>query len=176
MLIVLLEMKKLLVLLIALAISSICQAENVEVYLCESRSGDIHWGEKGDEDNTTFLTFYRLGKKVSALKVDDFPSLFKKAKEYDQSSEPFFGPGFAYILKDTKGNYYIAYFEYEEGHKTFNGFRVAIGPLRTIGNQPNIFEGSPHSMGSATSFDKDLLAQLKAITKNTAEQDTSSKH
>ena len=163
-------MKKLLVMLIALAISSIIHAENVEVYLCESRSGDVHWGEKGDEDNTTFLTFYRLGKKVGALKVDDFPSFFKKAKEYDHSSDPFFGPGFAYVLKDSKGNYYIAYFEYEEGHKTFNGFRVALGTLRTIGNLPSVFEGSPHSTGSATSFDKDLLAQLKSITKKTAEQ------
>jgi hypothetical protein len=101
-------MKTILALCIAFTMSAAANAENVEVYLCESRRGDVLWGEKGDEDNTTFLTFYRLGKRVGALMVDDFSLFYKKAKEYDHSSDPFFGPGFSYVLKDTKGNYYIA--------------------------------------------------------------------
>jgi hypothetical protein len=45
------------------------QAENLDVYFCESKSGDVEWGEHGEEDATTFLTFHRRGKKIGSLNL-----------------------------------------------------------------------------------------------------------
>ena len=164
-------MKTIFTLVIAIVLSSVAHAEDIEVYLCESRFADVEWGDKGDEANTTFLTFYRLGKRAGKIMVADFALLVKNAKalktaKAHEPSGPFYGPGFNYILKDSKGDHYIAFFEYEEGHQTFNGFRVALNHLRPIGSIPNVFEGSPFN--GTTSFNEDLLSQLKILTKKTA--------
>lgn len=157
-------MKTILLLLIASAFS-IVQAEIVDVFLCEGRRVDVEWGESGDEDTTTTLTLYRIGKKAGTLTTGDMAALVKSAKAYDQSHDPFYGPGFRYILKDSRGAHFIAYFEYAEGHATFTGFRVALNEIKPIGTIPGVFEGSAFK---GTSFDKDLLSQLKTITQKTA--------
>jgi hypothetical protein len=151
------------------AISAFVNAEDVEVYLCDVRNGDVHWGERGDIKNTTFLTFYRIGKKVGVLRKDNFPAFFKKTKENDRFSDPFYTPSINYVLKDTKGNHYIAHVEHD-GYKPFEGQRVRLDPLRPIGNHPNVFEGSPYKEEGTTSFDEDFLAQLNTLTKKAAEQ------
>jgi hypothetical protein len=95
-------MKTLFALLIGFTISALVNAEDIEVYLCDSKNADIEWGEGGDEDNTTYLTFFRLGKKVGVLKVDDFQTFFKEAKEYDRSSDPFSVPDSSAFSKTPK--------------------------------------------------------------------------
>ncbi|QTN32524.1 hypothetical protein HZ994_09345 [Akkermansiaceae bacterium] len=57
-------MKTLLTLILTFLIALSANAEKVEVYFCDSKNADIEWDEGGDEDNTTYLTLFRLGDKV----------------------------------------------------------------------------------------------------------------
>ncbi len=156
---------KLTLLLVLSALSRLTLAENVEVYLCATKSFDIEWGERGDEDTTTFLTFHRMGKQLGTIATgtSDLSKIVADAKAHNRSMDPFYGAGFYYLLKDAKGTYYIAFFEYEKGRKAFNGIRMAIIEARLAGNVPNVFEGSPLQDGGSC-FDEGLLKQLKILT------------
>jgi hypothetical protein len=148
--------------LLGLPMLSFC--ETVEVFTCTSRSHNVVWGDPGDEENTSYMTVYRLGKKVGTIDTGDFDlaKVVAHAKAQDKSMDPFYGPETSYILKDSKGKFYLAFFEYEEGHKTFDGMRVAMNEATPVGSLPHVFEGSPYE-GSC--FDKKLLAQFKEITR-----------
>lgn len=146
-------------------LSRLTLAENIEVYLCATKSFHIKWEESGDEDTTTFLAFHRMGKKLGTISTGT-PNLSKivaDAKARNSSMDPFYGGGFYYLLKDAKGTYYIAFFEYEKGHNAFDGIRMAIKEAKLTGNVPNVFEGSPLQDGGSC-FDEGLLKQLKILT------------
>ena len=148
------------------ALSRLALAEKVEVYSCATKSFDIAWGERGDEDSTTFLTFHRMREKLGDITTgaSDLSKIVADAKAHNRSMDPFYGGGFYYLLKDAKGAYYIAFFEYETGHKeALNGIRMAIKEARLTGNVPNVFEGSPLQDGGSC-FDAGLLKQLKILT------------
>jgi hypothetical protein len=154
-------------------LASFSQAEEVEVFTCDTKSHDIEWGESGVEETTTNLSFHRVGKLVGKIDTGkvSLSQFATAAAAYDSSSDPFFGPGVNYILKDTNGQYFILFFEYEEGHRTFNGFRLAINKALKIDSKLGVYEGRAYA---GTSFDKSVLAQLKDLTKKkTAEQDAS---
>lgn len=165
-------MKTLISLLFLTCCLSSIEAEEVEVFACDTKSHEIEWGEEGDEDTMTFLTFHRVGNllgKIDTGKVS-FSDIAKEAAAYDSSSDPFFGPGTNYIVKDSKGHHYVVFFEYKEGDRTFTGFRMAINSVTLIDPKLKVFEGSPYSGTlSGRSFDKSFLAQLKELTKK-AEQ------
>ncbi|RYD85615.1 MAG: hypothetical protein EOP84_01915 [Verrucomicrobiaceae bacterium] len=156
-------MKTTTTLALLLAFASFSQAEEVEVFACDTKSHDIEWGEPGVEETTSFLTFHRVGKSVGKIDTGkvSLGQFAADAAAYDSSSDPFFGPGVNYIVKDGKGHHFILFFEYEKGHRTFNGFRMAINKVSLIDPKLGVYEGRPYA---GTSFDKSILAQLKEIT------------
>jgi hypothetical protein len=86
-------------------------------------------GEKGgDEDN--YLFDFIDSQESESLMVVTFP--FKEAKGIPIGSNRIF-----YVLKELK-DYYIAYFEYEEGMRLF-----FPSPCTRRGNLPNVFEEFP---------------------------------
>ena len=146
------------------------RAEEVAVFACDTKSHDIEWDESGVEKATTFLTFHRVGKLLSKLDTGEvsLSQIAADAAAYDSSNDPFFGPGVNYIMKDSDGQHFIIFFEYQEGHKTFNGFRMAINKISLIDSKLGVYQGSSYA---GTSFDKNLMAQLKTLTqRNKAEQ------
>ena len=162
-------MKPPITLALLLAFTSFSQAEEVEVFVCDTKSHDIEWGESGVEETTTYLSFHRIGELVGKIDTGkvSLSQLTAGAVAYDSSLDPFFGPGVNYIAKDTNGQHYILFFEYEEGHRIFRGFRMAINKALVIDPKLGVYEGSPYA---GTSFDKTVLAQLKKLTqKKTAE-------
>jgi hypothetical protein len=171
-LIVLQEMKTLITLILLTCCHSFVEAEEVEVFACDTQSHDIEWDEEGteqgDEGTKTFLTFHRVGKllgKIDTGKVF-FSDIAEEAAAYDSSSDPFFGPGTDYIVKDSKGHHYVLFFEYKEGDRTFTGFRMAINSVTLVDPKLKVFEGSPFSgESSGRSFDEGFLARLKDLTK-----------
>jgi hypothetical protein len=165
---VLQKMKTLISLVFLTACFSFVLAEEVVVFACDTKSHDIEWGEEGDEDTMTFLTFHRVGKLLGKIDTGktSFTHIADKAAAYDSSLDPFFGPGTNYIVKDSKGDHYVIFFEYLEGNRTFTGFRMAINSVTLIDPKLKAFEGSPYSgESSGRSFDKSFLAQLKDLTK-----------
>ena len=171
---VLQKMKTKFALTFLIAAFTLSQAEVVEVFTCDTRTHLIEWGEEGDEnrvvDTVTYLHYHRLGEFVGKIDTKEVPlgQLAAQAAAYDSSSDPFFGPGTNYIMRDSKGRNFIVFFEYEEGHRTFTGFRMAINEAKLVDPRLTVYEGVPYL---GTSFDKGVLAQLKSLTqKKIAEQ------
>ena len=157
--------------LLAWSLSGTALAEEVEVYRCASKSVGVNWGKPDEEDNTTVLHLSRLGKKVGIISTGDreFPAIVTAAKKHVESNamnDPFYGPGFSYLIKDPRGQFYIAYFEYVKGDPTFCGVRVALNDVKPVGNLPNVFEGAVHD---GSSFDKELVGQLRDLTEKLLE-------
>lgn len=98
-------MKSLASFTLLLAFASFSQAEEVEVFMYDTKSHDIEWGESGVEETTTFLAFHRVGKLVGKIDTGkvSLSQFAVDAAAYDSSSDPFFGPGVNYIVKDSKG-------------------------------------------------------------------------
>lgn len=141
------------------------------MFTCDTKIHDIQWGEQGVEETTTYLSFHCVGKLIGKIDIGNLSlsQFAADAAAFDSSSDPFFGPGMHYILMDSKGRHFILFFEYEEGHLTFNGFRLAINEALLIDSKVRVYKGSPYA---GTSFDKVVLAQLKALTqKEAVEQD-----
>ncbi len=142
------------------------QGEEVSVFACDGEivripKTVVHPTPKtGDAE--VKLTVYRITERVGKIQTgeSDLAGLTKRALAEDQSSNPFFADGFKFILRDTKGRHYIVFFEYVKGHKTFTGFRAALAPLDDLGSKGAVFTGNPFL---GVIFDKELLAQLKAI-------------
>lgn len=160
-------MKTLISFTLLIATVSFSRAEEAEVFACETRRHDIEWGESGVEETTTNLNFHRVGKSVGKIDTGtvSMRQFTTEATAHDSSSDPFFGPGVNYIVKDSKGQHFIVFFEYEEGHPTFNGLRMAINKATLIDPKLGVYEGSPYA---GTSFDKSVLAQLKHLTRKIA--------
>lgn len=57
-------MKAFSAIVLVLGLASFSQAEEVEVFTCDTKRRDIEWGESGVEETTTFVTFHRVGKPV----------------------------------------------------------------------------------------------------------------
>jgi hypothetical protein len=142
------------------------RAEEVTVFACEDNLVDIPRpaviSDFETEDRELTLLIYKPGENMGALQTGkvDLAAITKKASEHDQSSDPFFGPGYEFILRDAKGQYFIALLEYEKGDETFTGFRAALAPLNDLGSKGAVFVGDPHR---GVTFDEELLKQLKAF-------------
>jgi hypothetical protein len=142
------------------------RAEEVTVFACEDDLVEIPRpaviSDFETEDRELTLLIYKPGQNMGALNTGDIDlsSIAKKALAEDQSEAPFFGPGYEFILRDTKGQHFIAFFEYEKGHKTFRGFRAALAPLNDLGSKGAVFVGHPYQ---GVVFDKEILKQLKAF-------------
>lgn len=117
------------------------------------------------DENRVSLLVYSLGKELGKIETGeiDLAGMAKKAAAHDQSDDPFFGPGFEFILRDGKGKYYILFFEYEKDHKTFRGIRAALAPLNDLGSKAAVFVGDPYQ---GAIFDQEVLKQLKTIAEN----------
>jgi hypothetical protein len=141
-------------------------AEEVTVFAADDKLVDIPRpaviSDFKTEDRELTLLIYKPGQNMGALNTGDadLAAITKKALAVDQSNEPFFGPGYEFILRDSKGQHFIAYLEYEKGDKTFDGFRAALAPLNDLGSKGAVFVGDPHQ---GVIFDKELLKQLKAF-------------
>lgn len=151
-------------------------ADAITLHKFEGKSHDVLWGESGDEDLTTFLTFYKMGKLIATIKDDKLPSLDKLhevAVQYDSSMDPFYGPGFSFLAKDSKGQVYSIDLEYVKGNKTFNGNRCRICRLQSIGHIKGIYinPASVDVSSGGSSFNKRFLAHLVKVVKKQAEQD-----
>jgi hypothetical protein len=142
------------------------RAEEVTVFACEGNLVDIPRAvvisDFESEEREVTLLIYKPGQQMGALQTGDadLASITNEALEQDQSSHPFFGPGYEFILRDTKGQYFIAFLEYEKGHKTFTGFRAALAPLNDLGSKGAVFVGYPYQ---GVISDKELLKQLKTF-------------
>ena len=112
------------------------------------------------ENHELTLLIYKPGQNLGTLATGetDLASISKKALAEDQSDAPFFGPGYKFILRDTKRQHFIAFFEYEKGHETLRGFRAALAPLNDLGSKGAVFVGYPYQ---GVIFDKEILKQLK---------------
>jgi hypothetical protein len=152
--------------LLAWSTATNLRAEEVTVFACEDDLVDIPRpsviSDFETEERELTLLIYKPGQNMGALQTGDadLASITKKASEHDQSNDPFFGPGYEFILRDTKGKYFIALLEYEKGDTTFDGFRAALAPLNDLGSKGAVFVGDPHR---GVTFDKELLKQLKAF-------------
>ena len=142
------------------------RAEEVTVFACDDdlvaipRPAVISDFETEDREVT--LLIYKPGQQMGVFQTGDadLAAISKKASEQDQSDDPFFGPGYEFILQNTKGQYFIAFLEYEKGHRTFTGFRAALAPLNDLGSKGSVFVGDPYQ---GVISDKELLKQLKAF-------------
>ncbi len=149
-------------------------AEEVTVFACDVAFAKIPRPAVIDdfetEDPELSLRVYSAGKNLGPLRTGDadLAGLSKKALAEDQSDTPFFGPGYQFILRDTKGQHFIAFLEYEKGHKTFHGFRAALAPLNDLGSRGAVFVGDPYQ---GVTFDKELLKQLKAFADQLPEKE-----
>lgn len=165
-------MKTIYQLVAILSLMSAARAEVVEVYSCESRSGRIDWESSDDKDATTFFSFHHLGRIVGTINLSNFSlKAFVKrglANREAVAQDPFFGPGVNYLLKDSQGDFYIVFFEYKKGHKSFPGRRMAINNAVVVGDNTKVFLGSAYEGGSP--HDKNILDQLRELTKKQAEQ------
>ena len=155
-------------------------AEKITLYSYEGRSHDIQWGERADEDTTTFLGFYRIGDEIDVIDDDKVPtlqSMLDVAIQHDSSMDPFFGPGISFLAKDAAGSAFIIELEYVEGDKTFNGMRCSIMRLQPIGNVPGVFINpvSVEAPSGGSSYDKRLLHHLIRIVKRQGTQDPATK-
>lgn len=167
-----------------LATISNLSAEEVTVFACETglvkipRRAVISRIETKDRELT--LRTYKPGQNLGALNTGnaDLAATTRKALAEDQSESPLMESGYQFILRDTKGQHYIAYLEYEKGHPTFDGFRAALAPIDDLGSKGAVFVGDPHQ---GVTFDKELLKQLKAFAdrlqdhSNAGEKDKKSK-
>ena len=160
-------MKPLIFILSLIGLIQISIAEEFTVYTMVGQGADIEWGEKADEDTTTYLNVYRLGKELG--KIDDdsinLQTILKQAIAYDSSQDPFFGPGYAYLLQNNKGEVFSATIEYEKDHKTFHGFRGQLNKLQPIGHIKGVYidPSSTQNSSGGSIFHKELLKQLKIL-------------
>ena len=152
-----------------LALSAL--GEKVEVYQCEVKFAEVNWGGAGDRKDTSKFQVWRMTKKVGTIDTESLYDLAKAARNYENSKEssddPFFGDGDAYILKDSKGRFYVVFFEYNKASKAYDSFRFAINEVSQLDPMIPVFPGTPHE---GTSFDKNLIEQLKKLTKTIAEE------
>ena len=167
---VLLKMKLIYVIIATYFLVLSSHAEKVDVYSCESKARCIEWSESEEGDIEFFITLHRVGEKLGVLDLG--PSTIKEfvdgALAYDSSDDPFCGPGINYLIKDSQGNFYIAFFEYIKGSDIFDGSRMAVNRTTLIDIEQKVYFGSPYA---GYSFDKSILKQLKEITvKQQAEQ------
>ena len=161
---------------IFVAASQVAAAGEITLYSFEGRSLDIEWSEHGEEDATTFLDVYRIGHKVAVIndeEISDLQSILEVAIEYDSSMDPFFGPGFAFLAKDSEGRHYILELEYVKDHKAFDGRRGSIARIQPIGNVAGIFinPASIERPSGGSTFDKKLLQHLLQIVTSREGQD-----
>lgn len=121
------------------------------------------------EDQDAEVEVHHISKKVGVIDTGNttFASTVKLAFAEDHDG-PFFGPGFRYLVKDSAGQYFIVFFEYKAGDKTFTGRRIALGRATDLGSKGALFIGTPYEGG--VSFNKKLLAEFKKL----AEQDVAS--
>jgi len=150
-----------------LALWAACASgEEATVYACDGefmeipRAALLHPPEPSERE--TKLMVHHISKEVGKIETGelDLEGMAKRAAAYDQSADPFFGPGFEFILRDAKGKHFILFFEYEKDHKTFSGGRAALAPLNDLGSKGAVFVGDPFQ---GVTFDKALMKQLKAL-------------
>jgi hypothetical protein len=145
--------------------------EKVEVYQCEVKFAEVEWGEAGNRKDTSKFQVWRMTKKVGTIETECLFDVAKAAWNYEHSKEssddPFFGEGDNYILKDSKGRFYVVFFECDKGSKAYDSIRFAINGVSQLDPMIPVFPGTPHE---GTSFDKDLIEDLKKLTKTIAEQ------
>lgn len=145
---------------------SIAQAQ-IDILSCERKWVDVPRGVISplpeSDVKVVGLTVYHAGERLGKAQLDDerISKLVAGALAVDQSQDPFFGPGYEYILRDGTGRCYIVFFEFEKGNKSFPGSRAAIAPLNDLGTNGAVFVGYPHDGVTA---DKTLLGALMAVT------------
>ena len=139
----------------------------ISIFSCESKIIDIPRSVVSPppkiEKNEVGLVVYYIGSRLGEVRLDEdqLSKLVENALAEDRSGAPMFGPGYEYVIRDGKGRHFIVFFEYKKGHKSLTGFRAAIAPLADLGSKRAVFVGDPYA---GTTFDKTLLATLKAIT------------
>jgi hypothetical protein len=126
-------------------------------------------GKVKPKDRKPGLQAYQAGERIGGIETGKaaLADLVEKALSEDQSEAPFFGPGYKFILCDSKEQHFIVFLEYEKGHETFNGFRAAIAPLNVLRSKGAVLVGDPYQ---GVTFDKELLKQLKAIADRLPEE------
>jgi len=145
-------------------------AEKLTVYSITSKVYDVSPYAVGmfpvKDGQDAEVEVHSISKKVGVIDTGDtaFASTVKLALAEDHKG-PFFGPGFRYLVKDSAGQYFIVFFEYKAGDKTFTGRRIALGRATDLGSNGALFIGTPYEGG--VSFNKNLLAEFKKL----AEQD-----
>ncbi len=151
-------------------------AEDVTVFSCTSElfvisKYAVQPSPEIDEESSQEVDLYtfKIGKELRTLETGakSMEKIVEAALAEDRSQDPFFGPGTMYIIRDSKGHHYVAYFEYKHGHKFYDGRRVGLGKLTDLGSNAAVFVGYPHD-GSC--FDKAILKQLKEIADSTQAQ------
>jgi hypothetical protein len=158
---------KLLVITSLILLAQPLSAEKIEIFATTSERFDIPRSVirpvPPKSENSATIDVYKIGARLGSIdtKAKPFSEVVDAALKYDQSQDPFFGDGFEYIARDTKGRHYIVFFEYVDGHKFLRGVRAAVAPLNDLGSNGTVFVGDPYN---GVCFDKDLLGQLKSIT------------
>jgi len=156
-----------------LAATSNLRAEEVTVFACETHLAKIPRpaviSKFDTKDRAHTLRTYKLGPNVGTLNTGnaDLAAISRKALAEDQSQSPLLESGYQFILRDTKGQHYLAYLEYEKGHPTFDGFRAALAPIADLGSKGTVFVGDPNQ---GVTFDKELLKQLKVFADQLADK------
>lgn len=152
---------------------SIAQAE-IDILSCVRKRVDVPSGVISPlpepDRKTVGLTVYHVGETLGKAQLDNerLSNLVTAALSENQSQDPFFGPGYEYILRDAKGRHYIVFFEFMKGNKSFPGSRAAIAPLIDLSTKGAVFVGYAHDGVTAN---KKLLDALMAVTeKRLAEQ------
>lgn len=144
----------------------LAKGELVEVFVCVRYQHDISFGSLSLRVNkdTKFvgLTVYSPGKKLGDIQFEkSLREEHKKALEYDQSADPFFGQGQYFLLKNDE-DYYIVFYEKDVQNEALNGKRYGIGKLVRLGNLSQVFAGSPFD---GVSFDKKVLGMLEKFSR-----------
>lgn len=158
--------RKIIMIMAGAAVScSIAHAE-VDILSCVRKEVDVPSGVVSPlppDRKTIGLTVYHVGETLGKAQLDDdrLSDLVSAALSEDQSEDPFFGPGYEYILRDAKGRHYIVFFEFMKGNKSFPGSRAAIAPMIDHSAKGAVFVGYAHDGVTAN---KKLLDALMAVT------------
>jgi hypothetical protein len=137
--------------------------ENINVYSFSRKEYQIPKNcilEKIDtkKDEIT-LKVLEIGEKKDEIKLEGIgiKKIYENAVKYDSSDDPFFGKGI-YVVLESKGDFFIVFFEKDKRSKFTNGKRFAIGQLMQLGSETGLFVGDPYE--GSSSFDPEILLYL----------------
>jgi hypothetical protein len=153
--------------LIAFGQCNAATAEEIKVFTCISEWVSVpkySVDPSGEGETNPKIQTHKIVKEIGIINTGEVPlaKILEPDFSRDRSGDPFFGPGFQYIVRDSSGRHYLIFFEYEPASKAFAGVRFGAGHLNDLGTNGAVFVGHTYE---ASSHNEVILGQLKQLTK-----------